>query len=359
MQQKQLENGKGRRFFRRAAIAAAATVIGVWASFTPLASSAQGAQRSQQNSKSISLQASKVPASKKTIAFSDAQKEKQKRKEAQVGGNEPPVQKFDSTHPYAGVRRILIELADQPDEAQKLACMYALAVDSIALLIFDSRDLGLPDEAKIGRALVRILYPNVNLSTADTTLAASITLNTFNCERLSMLEYDILGAIGIRAEVVALEDTYVPANGKGRQTIGHALVVTPNAIIDAAKDTVYPASELSKNYRAIYGTFSSPEALQYSTYFSLGTCMGKLGIHGKAIAYYEKAAKLAPGNPFIFYNLGQEYFMAGELEKSLDAYDKVVAIDPAFANGVVPIVREVVHSAYIQKYLHTYVPGKE
>ena len=367
MQHKQLSNQGGLKKALFYAKVTTAVAVGAWLSFQPLVSHAQAKPPQE---KTAGVQQGKMPFGGKTISFSDAQKSgqkasatgavHQKREAIQVGGKQPPLQKFDSTHPYAGVRRILIELEAEPEKAQRLVRMYASAVDSIASIICGSHDLGPMDEAKIGRALVGILYPNVRLSAADTTLAASLTLNLYNCERLSMLEYDILGAIGIPSVVVALEDTYTPSDGrKGPQTIGHALIMTQRVIIDGVKDTVYAKEELFKNYRFAYGEFSGPDDLQYSTYFSLGNCMAMLGRHEQAIAYYEKAALLAPNNPFIFYNMGHEYSQAGELEKSLQAYDRVIAIAPAFADGFVPIIREVVHSTYIQKYRHVYTPDKK
>ncbi|MCX6770092.1 MAG: hypothetical protein NT051_05465 [Candidatus Micrarchaeota archaeon] len=332
-----LPRRSARRFFKKAVfcakIAVSVAAFG-WLAFQPLVSPAQGKLQQKYATSPLLASASKD----KTASFSEAQK----------NSNANQV-KYDNTHPYAGVRRILIELDSKPEEAQQLAHKYAASVDSIASVLRDSLKLGPQEEAKTGQALVDILYHKVKLSNADTTLAASELLNLYNCERLSMKARDILMAVGIFSELVAVEDKYATqvSNRASEQTIGHMFARTQHFIVDCVKDTVYAKENLLKNYRIEYSSFSDANSLQYSTYLSLGNCMAIWGKHDSALIYYEKAARLAPGVPFIFYNMGKEYSEALELEKSVDAYDKVIKIDPLFSKGFVPIIRGVVYSYYI------------
>ena len=312
-----------------------------WLAFQPMVSRAQEKPR-QEKTAPVPLP---VSASNQ-LSFSDAQ----------MHSTACPA--YDSTHQYAGARRILIELESQPEGAQQLARRYVATVDSIASILRDSLNLGPQDESETGRALVDILYHKVKRSDADTTLAASFLLNLYNCERLSMFERDILEAVGIPSELVAVEDKHIiKINGRNREeTIGHVLVQTPSFIIDGVKNAVYAKEDLFNNYRIVYGVFSDAGTLQYSTYFALGNCMAIWGRHEPALFFYEKAAKLAPGIPFIFYNMGNEYYAVLELEKSINAYDKVLELDPNFAKGIVPFLREIVHSCYIQEHGHAYAP---
>lgn len=59
---------------------------------------------------------------------------------------------------------------------------------------------------------------------------------------------------------------------------------------------------------------------------NLGNIYYSLGNLNKSIEFYEKALELQPGWGIVFYKLGVTYFRAGKLVRALDAFNKVVEL---------------------------------
>lgn len=71
---------------------------------------------------------------------------------------------------------------------------------------------------------------------------------------------------------------------------------------------------------------SEPKRLEW--YDDLAVAYDKTGQHDKAIATMLQKEKVAPGKYETYANLGTFYIMTGELEKSAEAIDRALAINP-------------------------------
>ena len=69
----------------------------------------------------------------------------------------------------------------------------------------------------------------------------------------------------------------------------------------------------------------------YDAYSVLGVAFSKMGRLDDAIALYQKALKLYPYHPMVYFNLGLAYQMKGDLKKAVETYRISSEYEPAFA----------------------------
>ena len=338
-------HGNGGRFFKKAVIYTFAAAVGTWLAFQPLVSSAQMKKIPRQ--KPATAKPMLASTSKEnTIPFSDA-----------LARTNAVQVKYDSMSQYEGVKRIMIELAGRPEQARFQSQRYAALVDSISSILTDSLKLAPSEQEKILVEVGRILQIRFNFSDADTTMWASLDKSTLNCERAAMLAYDVLWKTGVFVEIVYLESKY-QITIKGTvydKTIGHTLVKTGDFVLETTNGEVYPRSGLLLRFRIIYDVGTNP---QYNTFITLGNCLARQEKYDSAIILYQKATDLAPNVPYSIYNSAFLYSKLGEFEKAIAAYDRVLAIDPLFDNGIVVFARGIQISIYISKY-HRLYPKQE
>lgn len=68
---------------------------------------------------------------------------------------------------------------------------------------------------------------------------------------------------------------------------------------------------------------------RYPVLANLGSAYASLGRYQEAIACYEQALKLAPGQPGITLNLGLAHYKTGNLQKAAGLFEAVRKLDPA------------------------------
>jgi tetratricopeptide (TPR) repeat protein len=68
-------------------------------------------------------------------------------------------------------------------------------------------------------------------------------------------------------------------------------------------------------------------------YAHLGSAEHESGIYSRAMATFERALEIAPGDKELWNNLGYTCFVAGNLEKALECFDKALVIDPNYKHA--------------------------
>lgn len=66
---------------------------------------------------------------------------------------------------------------------------------------------------------------------------------------------------------------------------------------------------------------------------NLGVILRGQGKHDESIAALERAVKASPKQPVFFNQLGVSYRHKGQFNKSREAYESALALDPAYADG--------------------------
>lgn len=66
-------------------------------------------------------------------------------------------------------------------------------------------------------------------------------------------------------------------------------------------------------------------------YTNRGVALAALGNADKAVADFNEALRLSPGNSLAFYNRGNVFFDRGDMRKAIADFDAAVAAEPKFA----------------------------
>jgi|GEM_PF-4127010 len=331
MQHKQLprKNRLQKAFFY--AKVTAAVAAGAWLSFQPLASPAQATKAPQQGQKTASAPVQKPAIKEKTISFSEAQKQasatgavQQKCNAVKVGGKQPPLPKYDSTHPYAGVRRILIELAGEPAKAQLYAHEYAMSVDTIAAM---QARISIPASKarQVAEAKWQIINSELGIVDYDLELWQSVSRNAWDCDNSGFAQRD--------ADLKNGSKTYlVLAN---TPAIGHVVARMGDFAFDTRLLLAYGADSIARVYPSIYGNIWDADSLQTFTYLTRALKYARLCRTDKsdtpfalAVAYYTQSISRFPGNEIAVANLGILYLKRGMPEKAVEFLTMALGIDP-------------------------------
>ena len=293
----------------------AVLALGAWAAFTPLASSAQGAKAHQQKSikaKPPALQASK----KKAITYSDAAGAQQTRGSAQAFEKQPQgPQKYDSMHPYAGVRRILVELEAQPDSAQFYARKYAALVDEIAADLQDSMGgAGVVDNRQLLSMLWKIMRSRMSFADDTKFLSNSLSTKRWDCKNSSTPAYDALRKLGFSPEAVIL--------------FGHAILGNQGMDLETRTGEIYSHDSIGFHYSDAPMVTSSIKAVMADGYFERGNLDTDSSKFESAISNYKQAISLNYGDPSPHANLGWAYEAAGQYANALSEYSIAIGLAP-------------------------------
>ncbi|MDR2497989.1 MAG: tetratricopeptide repeat protein [Tannerellaceae bacterium] len=63
---------------------------------------------------------------------------------------------------------------------------------------------------------------------------------------------------------------------------------------------------------------------------ALGTAYGMSGNYDQSIAALERAEKISPEDPILYYNMGISFYYKGKYRKAISCYEKALAILPEF-----------------------------
>ncbi|KTF07110.1 sulfotransferase [marine sediment metagenome] len=66
---------------------------------------------------------------------------------------------------------------------------------------------------------------------------------------------------------------------------------------------------------------------------TVGVSLSRVGLHEKAIAYFEKALTLAPANPQYHYNYAVSCKFAGKFKLARKHFEKAIDSEPQFFSG--------------------------
>ncbi|MFA5929447.1 MAG: tetratricopeptide repeat protein [Candidatus Micrarchaeia archaeon] len=310
MQHKQFH---GRRFFAKAAIATTAALVGCWFAIQPLVSLAQ--EKPQQKSASAPAPASADGSKEKTVSFSDAQGAQQSRDTAKAGGKQLPSQpRYDSTHPYAGVRRILVELAGQPDSAQFYAHKYVLLVDEIAAALQDSLGAsGVVENRQLLSMLWKIMQSRFYFADDTKFISNSLLANLWDCDNSAAVAYDVLRKFGFSPETISLA--------------GHLLLKNGPLDFETKTGTIYSHDSIGFYYPPPVSA-SGADAFIALAHFELGNIDLDSSRFESAIRNYKKAISINSRDPDSHNNLGWAYESMGKYENALAEYSIAIGLSP-------------------------------
>ena len=293
--------------------AAAVLAVGAWMAFTPLVSPAQGLQAPQQ--KSIRARPPAPQASKgKTIAYLDAAGAQQKRGSAQAAEKQPQGQeKYDSTHPYAGVRRILVELAAQPDSAQSYSRKYVVLIDEIAAALQDSLGSAPAENRRLLSMLWKIMQSRLYFANDTKFISNSLMANLWDCDNSAAVAYDVLRKLGFSPETISLS--------------GHLLL--KNGLLDFETKTggIYSHDSIGFYYPPPV-SISSADAFIALAYFELGNRDLDSSRFESAIRNYKMAISIYCRDSDAHNNLGWAYESIGKYNVAIREYSLAIEMSP-------------------------------
>ena len=293
--------------------AAAMLAAGAWIAFTPLASPAQGLQAPQQ--KSIRARPPASQASRKATSYPDAAGAQQKRGSAQATEKQPQGQeKYDSTHPYAGVRRILVELAAQPDSAQFYSRKYAVLIDEIAAALQDSLGSAPVENRRLLAVLWRIMQSRFSFADDTKFMSNSLMANAWDCDNSSTVAYDVLRKLGFSPEAIILS--------------GHVLLQNQWLDFETRTGEIYSHDSIGFHYSSPVDATPGIGALMVSAYLELGNRDADSSRFESAIWNYQIAISINPGDPNPHNNLGRAYECLGKYGDALREYSIAISLAP-------------------------------
>ena len=306
-----------------------AAVLGTWFAFQPLASSAQATPQE----KTARAPAPSPRSKEKTISFSDAQSSQQKaglqsavqqkRNAAQLGGRGPPLQEYDSTHPYAGVRSILVALADQPDSAQFYAHKYVLLVDEIAAALQGSMGASCAENRQRMAMLWKIMQSRFSFANDTKFISNSLMTNLWDCDNSAAVAYDVLRKLGFSPETIILS--------------GHFLLTHQGLDFETKTGEIYSHDSIGFYYPPPVA-ISGIDAFIALAYFELGnrdsdsagadSTRIDSSLYGSAIRNYKKAISLNYNDPNAHANLGLACAAIGQHESALQEFSTAIELSP-------------------------------
>ena len=291
-----------------------AAAVLMFSAFMPLVSLAQERQ-AKAASAPMPAPSSKEKAA--AVSFSKAQKFS--------GASQ---QKFDSTHPYAGVRVILAQLEAMPDSAQTYARKYAALVDEIADALQDSMGAGVTDNRQLLTMLWKIMQSRM-LFAGDTRLISnSLFTGRWDCNNASTAAYDALKKLGFSPEAIILPD--------------HFIIASQGLVLETQNGEIYPQDSLGSRYASPAKATPGMGAFMAYAYLERGNsdmdssaferAAGKAekaaSLGESAVMNYQRAISLNSNDPNSHANLGWAYECLGQYNNALREYAIAISISP-------------------------------
>lgn len=183
----------------------------------------------------------------------------------------------------AGVKRILIELQDNPEKAGYYSRKYSSLLDDFAAALEGMKNER-GDDRKFLLKIREMLdsHPAIKKGIPENGLLwQSLEHKAWDCDMLSVLVFDVLKKAGVPAAIA-----FTPS---------HALIKIRNFYFETTNGDILPAKAVRIFYPELYsGILTDPEKIQMMTYHSLGLLNLKAGQYELAIKNFEKAVDLCP-----------------------------------------------------------------
>ncbi|MCX6269952.1 MAG: tetratricopeptide repeat protein [Bacteroidetes bacterium] len=239
---------------------------------------------------------------------------------------------YNLHHPYAGVRRILIELSDDQLLAQKFAGQYCRMVAFIAGQLLNEEEM-VPKEDDPDSVSMRKQRNFLNRiwSIYSTELDIQYGFNNFShdlwkclipddmlmdCDNSAFLVYDVGRKLGFNIELILV-------NGL---SISHALVKTPDYEYESTDGAFYRLGYAKKTYQTFLHIINDPEKLQSIPEMNKSLTYSDLRVFDRAISSGLRAISLDPDNSLAQYCLGLVYKNAGQLEKARRQFSEAIRV---------------------------------
>ena len=291
-----------------------AVAMAAWFALSPLVSPAQ---EKPQKPASAPLP---VPSSKENgtaVFFSEAQKF--------PGASQ---QKYDSTHPYAGVRIILVQLEATPNSAQFYACKYAYLVDEVAAALQDSMGAGVMDNRSLIAMLWKIMRSRMLFADDTRFISNSLFTGRWDCNNSSAVAYDVLRKLGFSPDAIILAD--------------HFIIASQGLVFETQNGEIYPQDSLGSRYSSPARSTPGIGAFMAYAYLERGNSdmdssaferaagnIEKAASLGESAAMnYQRAISLNPADPNSHANLGWAYECLGQYNNALREYTIAISLSP-------------------------------
>jgi len=214
---------------------------------------------------------------------------------------------------YIGAQRILLELYDQPVNAEFYSDRYIHYVDSITKVL---KKIGIKpgDDEKFIKEISHIITSRFQYR-ANFFLWTGIRDDLLDCDNTAFLVYDAGEKLGIKVSLVA-----VP---------GHVLAIVGNFAYETTMTKWYPKEELKKEYEKIFIITSDPELIAPSiSLFEIGVFFKTQCDYDKAVIVLEMAGKKNPDDPNILKVLGDGYSLLDKHFLALKCYTQALIFFP-------------------------------
>jgi tetratricopeptide (TPR) repeat protein len=235
-----------------------------------------------------------------------------------------PTPKPNHNCPSAGVRRILIELEDYPDSAQKYAGRYQVLVDkTIAFLKTQKIPWPVKSDDSLSREYKQMEFFNavgnfmfdslkIEYSDMDHRLWTVFTKEeiSMDCDRMSFFVYDVGRALHFKIGMFFLRWGYT----------NHVIVAMEDYAFDPVENHYFSRNNVSKKYTIIYNYSENPETVQSITYHELVWYWQELNDINKALQCATLAYMTNPKNPELLLELGTIYSDAGDYSRAYECY---------------------------------------
>jgi tetratricopeptide (TPR) repeat protein len=216
----------------------------------------------------------------------------------------------------SGIKRISIELADQPEEARKYAEKYAELVQRF-VDAFRKLEIKPHEEERFLTSVQRIVICSLKIistSKVDLLFWESMKTNVWDCDNSSFLVFDVARELGVNVEMVV-----VPK---------HAFIATENFFFETTSGKYFPIQDLPQRYPIVYFRTSDMEKIHSISYDRRGAAYFGKGDYGNAIKDFSEAIRLNPEQRLAYYNRGNVYARMGKFNRAIEDCSEAIRLDP-------------------------------
>ena len=228
-------------------------------------------------------------------------------------------QVYDSTSQYSGIRRILVELADKPDTAQKYCRQYVKLVESIAGALKDSLGADANDNREICNALWNIISSRFVIIKEDADfLSTSLFTNKWDCDNVSDFSYDVINDVIGR---LRQKPEFVNSSK-------HVFLKLGDIDFEPNRGWIYSSDSVSFYHPEIVEVTGDINESKTSAYIELADRDVDAGRFSDAEKKYKKALEVNCENPNAHNCLGALYFKMKRYEDALEEFTIAADICP-------------------------------
>lgn len=194
-----------------------------------------------------------------------------------------------------GAERIRIE---SPRNTDAFIQEYDSLVSRIAGYVNNATGFRAMSELGLMECIFKSVYEVEGLrirGSNDLTLAESVKSNSFDCDTITFVIYDVINRLGKHPAIKAKPDMVA--------AYGHMFLKLGDSVIDTNAPRPASFSESKKMYRYLH--ILKESEMNYPAYNSVGNLLRKEGRYPEAEAAYKKAIRLAPSIPDSYISLGR------------------------------------------------------